>query len=225
MRTISTHPATSRGFTLLELLIGLSLLGFILALLFGGFRLASTTGDAVEGKLSELAYEQGGLGLIRRLFDSAQPIYWTQAQRRILLFHGEQDVVTFAAPLTELSGLRIVQLALEPDSGMKNSPHNRLVLRYGAIPYGAPTFDGTLAASSIHTVLGDIRSATFEFLGSIAPDKPVEWQSQWLKQSKLPLLIRIRVLRSDAEQLDITIAPAVKAEDVTGIRITAGPQL
>ena len=38
----------SRGFSLLELLIGLTLLGFILTLLFGGFRLASKSWDSIS---------------------------------------------------------------------------------------------------------------------------------------------------------------------------------
>ena len=54
-RLHGTHaPQTQRGFTLLELLISLTLLGLILVLLFGGLRLSVRSWDSVQRQVDNL---------------------------------------------------------------------------------------------------------------------------------------------------------------------------
>ena len=63
----------ARGFSLLELVIGMTLLGFIVALLFGGFRLAANSWDAVETRVERTNDQQLARALVRRLLEQMQP--------------------------------------------------------------------------------------------------------------------------------------------------------
>ena len=50
---MNTRKGRVAGFTLLELLIAMSLLGFILALLFAGMRLGARSWDAGEARVEK----------------------------------------------------------------------------------------------------------------------------------------------------------------------------
>ncbi len=211
-----------RGFTLLELLIGMTLLGFILALLFGGFRLAANSWDAVEARAERTNDEQLARALVRRLLAQMQPLRWKKAVNQPIAFIGERKTLRAVAPLTGqmgAGGLRLIELVPESgeptQTGQTGNGPLRLVLRHAPLLYDAEDFAGGLGEAKSHLVLGDLDSVEFSYFGPEKRGEPPRWQDAWTNQEQLPQLVRLRLGSRDAGWGDLVVAPMVGA---TGCR-------
>ena len=90
----------ARGFTLVELVIALSILGILSLLLVNGLGLATRTWDAVEQRTTEA--HQGHLSVIflQRQIELAQPLRLSRdASAKQITFVGQQHALRFVAPL------------------------------------------------------------------------------------------------------------------------------
>lgn len=212
------------GFTLLELLIGLALLGFIMALLFGGFRLAVDSWDAVETHAQRTADDHATLAFVRRVLGSAQPLRLARLPEQPLAFAGQPDRVVLVAPLTEQVGPRTIALAIDRQTGegSATSPALRLVLREGPPPYAAGDLLDPLAAVGDRTLIGDLQDADFAFFGAARPGEPARWHAVWGNAAQLPALIRMRLTRREGDPVDLVVATTIDASREARVRIVVG---
>lgn len=216
---------TERGFTLLELLIGMALLGLILALLFGGFRLASNSWDAAEMRGERTADELLGRMLVRRLVTQLQPLRWNRAVNRPIAVAGEREVLRAVAPLSGqagVGGLRVIELRVErvaarPQAGEKGAGPLRLILRHAPPRYDAAYFADSLGDVPSHLILGDLEAAEFSYFGPEKRGEPPRWQETWTNPEQLPRLVRLRLASKDAGWADLIMTPMIN-----GDRATAG---
>lgn len=224
-----------RGFTLLELLIGLVLLGFMLALLFGGFRLATNTWNAIETRLERSTDEQAGLALVRRLIGSMQPLRWVRTLGQPLTFSGQSMRLAAVAPLTESVGLRLIELTIEAQPYANNDspldpsrgrqrPSQQLVLREQALNYDSERFDDDLPRVAEHRLIGDIGTASFSYFGAEVPGELPDWHSDWKNPEQLPKLVRLRIDGREGNPIELVVATMVSGDRTAAARITAGPE-
>lgn len=197
------------GFTLLELLIGMTLLGFILALLFGGFRLASSSWDAVATHAERTTDEQMTREFLRRVLTHLQPMRWKKTQNQPVSFIGQRELLRGVAPISGQAGggLRVVELALEQDG--QDGGHRRLVLRQAPLRYDAELFDDALAEAKTHQLLDDLEAVEFGYFGPPKPGEPSSWQDAWADPEHLPKLIRVRLGSREAGWADVVAAPMI----------------
>ncbi len=207
---------STRGFTLIELLIGLTLLSFIMALLFGGFRLATRTWDAVEIRTEETARRQATISLLRRVLSSVQPLRFIRVHDQALAFIGEADRLMLVAPLSERTGLRSVELSFEPASG-------RFVLRDAPPPYSFDTLQNALANAEERILLDRLAEGRFTYYGIARPGEAPAWLDRWDYPDRLPKLIGIS-LSFGANDLPIELVAEVVADASRSARtrITSG---
>lgn len=203
----------ARGFTLLELVIGMTLLGFILALLFGGFRLAANTWDAVETRIERTNDEQLARALVRRLLAQMQPVRWKKAVNLPIAFMGERGGLRALAPLTGQAGaggLRLIELVREGEEATATGKGlTRLVLRQAPVRYDVEDFASGLNEAKSYLVLGNLDAVEFSYFG---PDKRGEqprWQDVWTNPEQLPQLVRLRLKSLEAGWSDLVVAPMV----------------
>lgn len=200
-----------RGFTLLELLIGMTLLGFLLALLFGGFRLAAQSWDAVEVRVEDTNDEQLARALVRRLLTQLQPVRWKKAINQPIAFVGDRTGLRAVAPLTGqagVGGLRLIQLTGEDTTESGKGPM-RLVLRHAPLRYDADDFGQGLAEARDHTVLSGLQTVQFSYFGSTKRGETPSWRDDWGNAEQLPQLVRIRLDAAEAGWSDVIVAPKV----------------
>ena len=200
-----------RGFTLLELLIGMTLLGFILALLFGGFRLAANSWDAVQARVERTNDQQLARALVRRLLAQMQPLRWKKAVNQPIAFIGERNVLRSVAPLTAQAGaggLRLIELGEESGeaTGTGKGPL-RLVLRHAPLRYDAEGFADGLSGAKSHLVLRDLDTLEFSYFGPEKRGEPPHWQDAWTNQQQLPQLLRLRLGSRDTGWAELVVAP------------------
>lgn len=208
------------GFTLLELLIGLTLLGFIMALLFGGFRLATQSWDSVETHALHTADEQAAFAFVRRVLGNVQPLRLNRLPGQPLAFAGQSDQLTLVAPLTEQTGLRTIVLAIErQDAGP--APY-RLVLRDGPPPYEVVQLRDPVANAPGRLLIGNLQTARFEFFGRGQPGEPARWHDTWQHPEHFPDLIRLQMERPGSAPGEVIAATVIEADRSARVRITVG---
>jgi general secretion pathway protein J len=187
-----------RGFTLLELLIAITLLGFILVILFSGLRLASRSWDTGVERATQTNDMRLVENLIRRAIAQIHPVVWQQeAAEPRLSFTGAREAMVFTAPLPAQAGIGgIYLMSLEVGDTEEGK---RLLLRRQ--PYRQDV--QALEDRAETTVLAEgVTQVSFSYFGSENPDDPPRWVTEWQSPMRLPQLIRVS-FSSDAAWPDI----------------------
>ncbi len=200
---------SARGFTLLELLIAMALLGLILVLLFGGLRLGVRSWDAAQNSADTMATVRSVEGFLRRELAQIQPYQWKGGTSPRLAFTGERDRLSFVAPLPARvggGGLRAMSVALERDAAGQ-----RIVWRQAAVNPRMQDF-GALASAEpmvlISTELEGVEELWLSYFGRQAEGAESLWTDRWDHPQRLPQLIRVQVrLRRGAEWPEFVVAP------------------
>ena len=201
------------GFTLLELLVALTLLGLIVALLFGGLRFSTKAWEAADERIDQSSELQVVQSFMRRRLGQAYPLRVSQpaAERRIA-FAGTPEGVTFTTVMPAHLGLGgFYRLSFYSDEG---SNGKRLVASWrlfqpGTDQPGTDEFADAGAAGT--TVLVDrISGVEFSYFGRSDPGRPAAWQDRWEGVASLPALVRVGVSFTESDRRswpDLVVAP------------------
>jgi general secretion pathway protein J len=188
------------GFTLMEVLIALTLLALILVVLFSTLRLAGTSWDAGTARAEHNNEMRLVHNLIRRALGQAQPILLPSPSGTTLTFSGDGTAVRFTAPLPAqagISGLYLMSLEVQ-DNGADKS----LLLRRQQYRPDLLELD-TEAESTV--LLEGISEASFSYFGSQGPYEPLVWTEQWEPSMRMPQLVRLSIV-TDAPWPDLVVA-------------------
>ncbi len=194
-----------RGFTLVELIIGLTLLGLIVTLLFGGLRLVGR-GTEAAGEASERINRMRIVHtLLQRELESIYPYRWKRTAERQLAFRGEADSLRYvsgAPPRSGRGGLEMVELAL-----IRDEQGLRLVMRRQRPVAGQREFDGLEEADSVELLTG-LEAAAFQYFGSETPAGRPSWHDKWEDVQRLPKRVRLSLRgKGAAAWPDLVVAP------------------
>ena len=203
-----------QGFTLLELLIALTLLGLILVLLFGGLRLGVRSWDASQKQVDSLNSVRSLENFLRRELSVAYPYRWKAGPTRRLAFLGERDKLSFVAQLPSRvggGGLYVISIALEQQGKQK-----RIVWRY--LPVNAQMQDFSALAETTQMVLAaseldQVEDIGLSYFGQENERAVPRWLDRWDNGAILPTLIRVQVrLANGAEWPDFVVAPMLSSD-------------
>jgi general secretion pathway protein J len=196
MKRLTALRGGAAGFTLVELLLAVTLMSILLGLAYGGLRAA--TRATQQGQL--LLEESGGVRtthqFIRRQFSQMQPLPFEVlgdeglGEVRIL-FVGDDMRVQFVGPMPGYLGsggpqVQVLELVPGPDGG-------ELLFSHALLQEFTP--EALLDREPIVLIDG-IESAAFEYLGRDANGELTGWMSNWDQPSSLPLMVRLDVVFS-----------------------------
>jgi general secretion pathway protein J len=195
------------GFTLLEVLIALSIVGVLLAIAFGGLRMAIGAWSRGEDRAELQQHARGVTQVVGRAVGAAYPYRASMSEgtEKKLLFRGEEhrlEMVTQAPafPSTVSPAFTALVIALE-DGG--------LVIRQRVLPNHDPFTEATV-------VLRDstIRGLDFKYLVGDGA-----WEDTWDldSQQKLPAAIKIQFAVAHGGTL-VPLPPIT-----VSVRTTGGP--
>lgn len=197
-----------RGFTLLELMVALTLLTLLAALIVGGFRLAGRTWETVNAHNEATSEGVQVQHFLRNLLEQAIHMdIWDPADNHQLSFQGTERELLFLAPLPQR-----LQTS-QPSTGMTHHAWFYLALdetdpQHPLLHLKSQPFILNEDASSMDW--GRLQ-ADFRTPGLIAPlltltvdgltlsyraretDTPPDWQHEWLDEDQLPELILLRM--------------------------------
>ncbi len=205
----------ARGFTLVELLIALSLFALMSAVLFGSLRLAGRTWDAGEAK----AEANSGMRLAGDYLRTQLAAQHPQRMRKItefpLLFSGKSDEMRFAAPLpgrVGVGGMWYYRVALVEGAGKGKSS---LVLERMLPDVNATTMPEFNSADR-SVLADDIASIKIGYFGrdrGASLETAPTWRDRWEDPQLLPLLVRVDVApRLGSAWPQLVVAPRESPE-------------
>ena len=180
------------GFTLVELMIALTLLTMLMTILFAALRhasRASEAGDQANDRANDALLVHDWL---RREFAQAQPLLLRNGDDAArIAFSGRAETLGFVAPLPAHlggGGLYWIELSLEDSA-------DALQLVLSERPF-APGSESTERVGR-RVLANDLTTAGFSYFGAREDDPEPIWQSEWLDRDVLPLLIQLRMEPSD----------------------------
>lgn len=200
----------ARGFTLLELLIGMTLVGFILTLLFAGLNLGTRSWEAGEQRIATSSRQAVVVDFIRRTLEQAYPLRWRVEDEEHLAFAGEAESLRFVGPVPMHGGALVNQvLVLDLVDGETG---RNLVMRWRIPDPREPGFEAAETGEPKVLIKG-IERLTFSYYGTESDAEAPAWHDRWLEQKMPPDLIRLQLVMENGELWpDIVAAPRVRAE-------------
>ena len=203
-----------KGFTLLELLISITLLGMILVLLFGGLRLGVRSWDAVQQEVDNLNTVRSVESCLRREIAQTQPYRWKTSTGQRLASLGERSKVNFVAQLpARIGGGGLYAISLEIEHSAKGKrliwrhlPRSPLVQDFAVVSQAAEII---LAGAELNAVDG----IWLTYFGRANDAAAPAWVDRWESDARLPMLIKIQVrFANGTEWPDFVVAPLLASE-------------
>jgi general secretion pathway protein J len=216
--------AAEHGFTLLELLAAITLLGLLMAALFGGLRLGARVWETADARLDASVRIQIVQDFLRqRLAETLplEPVRPELAEAGVFepLFLGKAEAVRFAGLLPENlgAGMYLIELALA-ESGHAEGRGN-LVLRWRPFEPSNQTVEQ--AEPEERVLIENIEALELSYFGTNDPKQPPDWWQSWESQGELPRLIRLRVRFAEDDERrwpELIVRPMVDRAPTLGFQ-------
>ncbi|MBI4698378.1 MAG: type II secretion system protein [Nitrospirae bacterium] len=164
------------GFTLLELIIAITILSIVVAIVGSGFRLGIRAWEKGEAETQETQRLRALSGLISQTIKSAFPYQVTYEEEKVILFQGEKDFILFAT--TSDTGFKWVRYAYKD---------GKLILTEGILPDKKFTDKIKEDEEIIDSDVGEVK---FEYLSA---KKDEGWKESWDMGDGIPPAVRVKV--------------------------------
>jgi general secretion pathway protein J len=210
----SRAPLYSDGFTLVELLVGLTLFALMSVLMFGGLRLGLRAWESGGERIDEAAQVELVQSLLRgRLSQARLPRFMgpqDEDRNTLSAFNGTVDAMSFVAPLPIHSGNGgfggfAVFLLTERQAGERASMELAWKI------FRPDVFDrADFEPDEERVLLDDIAGTELAYYGQFDASRPPAWLDQWDGALGLPQLIRVRVSFPPGDRRrwpDLVVAP------------------
>ena len=181
-----------RGFTLLEALVAMILLGLMMAVMTGSIRFAGQSRDAATTRIDGLDNMRIAQDFMRQTLTQAHPKRWTKVVGRPFLFRGERDELFMAAPLTArvgVGGLFLLKFSLVEEGRDKGK---KLVM---ARMFPTPDMQEMPDFSTADTTVlaEDLSDVEFGYLGREDDNTDPTWVEDWHEPARMPEAVRVRI--------------------------------
>jgi general secretion pathway protein J len=187
-RACRDEHGSENGFSLLEVLISLTLFSMVLLLLPGAFR-TGKRGWETSARIEQSAATKAAGDFLRHRLAEAVPLYDRDESGRVRLafYGGPQDLSFVAAAPSGPSGGGLYRFKLVTAPG-RQTGSSALVLRLSA--YRPQSFEGEQALPE-HILVPMISSLGFKYFGEQIPGEAATWADKWERSDRLPSLVEI----------------------------------
>ncbi|HEX6841504.1 MAG TPA: prepilin-type N-terminal cleavage/methylation domain-containing protein [Stellaceae bacterium] len=213
------------GFTLLELLISVSLLVLLMAMLFAGLDLGTRHIGRQSARLDRASRMVVAQSFLRLQLADARAVTASTLPGDAITFDGRLDGVDFvsAAPqAVAQGGLQVLSVGIvDPrDAGGEQ-------LLVGWRPLTAPGADASVdaPAESEHraALLDHIQAAAFAYFGAAQAEDTPSWHPTWQNMNYLPSLIRLSITFTDGQRMPELVVAVRAASGATGATANPAP--
>jgi general secretion pathway protein J len=206
------RSGASRGFTLLETVIALTLLAAMLAMLFAGLRTGIRAWDAGSGRGDRADQVLLAWSFVRKELTAAFPWRFKDPLSVKLAFKGERERLRFVSMRpAEIGGggLAFVSFEFEPSRGRERV--GRLVMRRAYAAAESRDFASVDEAEKF-TILDDVTGARFEYFGAENDTVPPTWSDKWDFPQRLPSHVRLEAKLGEEQLPPMVVALRVGEE-------------
>ena len=212
---------TSAGFTLLELIISLTIIAIIAMMVQNGFRLSVRAWEKGESAIEDQQRYRYVLELIQRQLASSLPHASSNKVKTDsdVVFKGDDASLEFVSRMSlvpgESSGMIRVRYRVETEDDRKSVSfaESDLVDRLRASSQDEP------GEEDWHILLSDIHDFAFDYLAGLPPEDAWDdasfWESSWgesEEQEGLPLALRVRFQANEESSPLYLVVPVGKGK-------------
>ena len=181
------------GFTLIELVVAMALLGTMMVLLYSGLSFSLRSWDAGEVNGRRVADRRIGENFLRRELSELFPMRWKDAMMLRFAFDGQAQRLRFVSSRPagiSLGGLALVGLEIEQEPGPGRV--RNLVMRRAMPDEDAKDFTPLDRAERTVLIAG-LDSVAFDYFGAENDFTQPQWTNSWKYEARIPEMIRMRV--------------------------------
>lgn len=178
------------GFTLLELLVAITLLALLFMMLTGAIRFASTTSHSIDngGPTGDLQIAQG---VLRRQLEQALPLVEPNREKDgTVFFKGSSTKIEFIGPPPTRSsnaGLYLNEITVR-----SSAEGRELSFSWRRLQPDLANLNDSSPAESVQLVEGAF-DARFSFFGAPDDEQETQWRDSWDLNKRTPMLTKIEL--------------------------------
>jgi general secretion pathway protein J len=185
--------AAQSGFTLIELVVAMALLGAMMLMLYSGLTFSLRAWDAGDTNGRATADRRISENFLRRELSELFPMRWKDAMMLRFAFDGQAQRLRFVSSRPagiSLGGLALVGLEIEQEPGPGRV--RNLVMRRAMPDEDAKDFTPLDRAERTVLIAG-LDSVAFDYFGSENDFTQPQWTNSWKYEARIPEMIRMRV--------------------------------
>jgi general secretion pathway protein J len=186
--SVLTGQNCEAGFSLIELIVSLTLLAMILMVLPGAFR-TGHRGWETAALIEQRAASDASLEFLRHRLAEASPRFETDESGRAgISFSGRPDQMTFVAPASSgPAGGGLYRFTVKAVPSARSGASDLVVVMQ---PF-RPNDSGGGASNYEHRLASGVAAFGLRYFGSpVAGDAPV-WSDAWARTDRLPDLVEL----------------------------------
>ena len=189
-RSLGRTLSGPSGFTLVELLLALSLMSMLLALAYGGLRASTRATDKGQAILEDSGRIRMAHQFVRKQLNQMAPLVFAESedQQERSVFEGAAKKIRYVAPMPGYLGFggpQVQELAV-----VSAKDGYELVLSH-ALLQGYE--EQNLYLREPILLVGNIESAEFSFLGRDDTGELTGWTNQWAQPDRLPEAVSLDI--------------------------------
>ena len=185
-RRIASEPSpalTQAGFTLVELVVALSLLALVLVMFGNGLRFGTAAWETVLRSGQDVQSMQVARDVVRRVLASTIPTGQREREPFSIAFQGTPTEVRFVGlPPDQVAGGGPRNMAIRVQPGQDGQ---RLVLLWQPIDRSDAILSALSSSAERAVLIDGLEGLAFAFLGDDT------WHSTWRDRTELPRLVRL----------------------------------
>jgi general secretion pathway protein J len=197
MSGIIATRARNCGFTLLEMLIGLTLLGVLLILIYSALNIGLRAWDTGDARAGEASHQRIVQGFLRRELGQIFPVRWRGIPESKIAFEGGKKEIKFVTALNlgsavKEGGLQWGHLYVADDESADGKRRQSLFLKRENFDLHAKDWSGLDAAKPTRLVDG-VKEIEIAYFGSENDTAEPKWADEWNLPLRVPLLVKISI--------------------------------
>ena len=214
------RPLRAAGFTLVELLLAITLMSILLGLTYSGLRAATKSSARGEEILAAGGELRAAHQFVRRQLNQMLPLPFAatdDAQETRIVFEGNANRIQYVAPMPGYLGaggpqVQLLEITHGNDGGILQFSN---ALLQGFEQQRLYDRDPVI-------LLEAVESAGFEFLGRDEDGELTGWTSMWDQTDRLPVAVRLNISFSRDLNLDWPDLVAGVRVDESAVQGAAG---
>jgi general secretion pathway protein J len=178
-----------QGFTLIEVLLAMTLLSVMMTLLFVSLKICAESWEKGEKKIFEVSETAGVVNFFQRHLVMAKPLWndFTE-EERLFSFQGDSQSLQFVSSFPASAGRAGLQLFT-----VRLVNENRQKMIKVTITPFYPVTEGDEWLTEEETLIKGVTGFSVAYFGPEAGENESRWLDQWQERDRLPKLVRIKI--------------------------------
>jgi len=178
------------GFTLMEVLIAMTLLSIMVVLLFASLKICAQSWEKGESKMADVNEMAVVYHFFQQHLTDAKPLWdeFSVKDQKLLAFQGDAQSLQFVGEFPASAGKIGAQLfslnLQELDDGN--------VINVAITPF-LPVPDGEFLPKEEIALIKHVRSVSLAYFGSDESGGEASWQTQWQQRESQPQLVKVSI--------------------------------